>query len=752
MKDMIAASPIDIAPYRQAPARAEADVDMHAIFKTVRDRKWLILAGTAACFLASLLYVTFATPEYQATAMIQVEGNTPRVPGQSPDSPSIEAPRSQAVTEIPLLTSRSVLANAVDNLSLEIKATPQRFPLVGGLIARRYESQNSGAVAPAPLGLDRFGWGGERISIRRLDVPAELEDVGLLLEADAAGQYTLRSGKGDALVRGQAGRPASANGITILVDQLQANPGMRFDVVRRSTLSAVNALAGNLEASERGRESGIVSVSYTNPDPALAEQVLSHITSAYLQRNIKGMSAEAETSLKFVNEQLPKVRTELDKAQAELNAFQTKVGTVDIDMQTNALLNQIVAINASIQQLRTQQPEIARRFTPAHPAYQALQKQIGGLEGEKSRIQGRISQLPDIQQGLFRLSRDVDVTNQTYTNLLNQAQQLRIARASAIGNVRLIDQPSVDTATPVWPLKLPIVLGATVLGGLLMLAYVLVRQMLDRRVDDPSDVEELGLPVFASILLSDRERALALPSQRRRSQRSMQPSLLALSAPADVAMEAVRGLRTSLHFARNEPSDNLLMITGPSSGVGKTFVASNLAVATAQTGQRVMLIDADMRRGTLHDVIGTRSDDGLSDLLAGSIALDGAVRRVAGIENLSFIPRGGVPTNPSELLMRPSFPALLRMLAPRYDLIIIDTPPVLAVTDATVIGNHVGITLLVVGFGINEQREVALAKQRLEQNGVRVDGAIVNGVHRRAANGAYAYGYGAGPNAALGGQ
>jgi len=272
---------------------------------------------------------------------------------------------------------------------------------------------------------------------------------------------------------------------------------------------------------------------------------------------------------------------------------------------------------------------------------------------------------------------------------------------------------------------------------MMLIAFVLTRQVLNRSVEDPADIEQLGLPVYASIFLSSQERANALRPQRRQS---LRPNLLAFSAPSDLAMEALRGLRTSLHFARIEPKNNLLMIAGPSAGVGKTFVSSNLAVTIAQAGQRVLLIDADMRRGTLHEVMGTRWEDGLSELISGQIQLEAAVRHVRGTENLSFISRGKVPPNPSELLMHPDFAALLQELAPLYDLVIIDTPPVLAVTDAAVIGHHVGTTLLVVRFGVNQAREVALAKQRLEQNGVKVKGAIVNAVQRRSA-GHYSYSY-----------
>src|SRR5690606_7647553 len=127
-----------------------------------------------------------------------------------------------------------------------------------------------------------------------------------------------------------------------------------------------------------------------------------------------------------------------------------------------------------------------------------LQKQIGQLQAEKGQLQARMNRLPDIQQGLFRLTRDVEVTNRTYTNLLDQAQQLDIARASAIGNVRVIDRPSADLAGLVWPKKIPVILGATALGALLMIAFVYLRQLFNRGFENPEDIERLGLPVYAS--------------------------------------------------------------------------------------------------------------------------------------------------------------------------------------------------------------------------------------------------------------
>jgi tyrosine-protein kinase Etk/Wzc len=717
------------------------DIDMPAVFGLLSDHKWPILIGTALFALASVIYVLFATPIYQATAVLQIQGMSAAVPGQEPGAQAAQASQPHAATEVPLMTSRRVLGEAVDDLDLDIQARPRRFPLIGKLIAGSYRGVDGDRAASSWFGLNRYGWGGEQLKIAQFDLPKELLDIPLLLVAGEGGRYTLFDNNGRRLVEGSVGETARGEGVTMRLQKLVANPGTYFDVQKSSPLTAINGLYSQFEAAERGKDSGIIGLSFNHPDPIVAEKVLEKVTKAYVQQSVDRTSAEAKNRLQFVNQQLPKVRAELERAQAALNEFQSRNQAVDVSQQTGAILAQTTALSSSIAQLKVQQADINSKFTSAHPAARALMQQIGELEHEKAKLRGQLGAMPDIQRGLFRLTRDVEVSNQTYTNLLNEAQQLDIARASAIGNAFVVDAPAVDVLNPVWPKKIPLVLGATALGAFLMIAWVFVRQMFNRGVQDPSEIERLGLPVYASIMLSQKERVEAPRLNAR--QPSNRPKLLALRAPSDMAMEALRSLRTSLHFARMETRNNLLMIAGPSPGVGKSFVCSNLAVTIAQAGQRVLLIDADMRRGSLHRLLGVRAEDGLSELISGQIPLEDAIRRVAGTENLSFISRGRIPPNPSELLMHANFSSLLHQLGSRYDLVIIDTPPVLAVTDAAVIGQHAGTSLLVVRYGQNQSREIAMAKQRLEQNGVELKGAIVNGVQKGSARAAghYVYSY-----------
>ena len=188
-----------------------------------------------------------------------------------------------------------------------------------------------------------------------------------------------------------------------------------------------------------------------------------------------------------------------------------------------------------------------------------------------------------------------------------------------------------------------------------------------------------------------------------------------------------------------ESSNNILMISGASPNAGKSFISSNLAAIIAQTGKRVLLIDADMRKGYIHRVFGRNNDDGLSDILSGRIDVDGAVKK-SQIDNLDFICRGQVPPNPSELLMHPRFKGFLDKVSLNYDLVLIDTPPILAVTDAAIIGQYVGTALLVARFELNTAKEIEISKRRFEQSGVPVKGCILNGVIKKASS-YYGYGY-----------
>ncbi|WP_247269281.1 MULTISPECIES: polysaccharide biosynthesis tyrosine autokinase [Pseudomonas] len=716
-------------------------IDLLGIFGSLIDQKWLIGAFTGAFMAAGVAYAVLATPVYLANALVQVEPKKNDMLGFS-DLSSMLGGQSPSVTEIGIIKSRAVIGKTVDDLRLDIDVTPNTFPVVGGFLARRYRGETEFSVAPPRFGFTSYAWGGERLEFARLNLPKELLGKKLTLVAGEQQHFQLLDDNDNLLVEGVAGEAFAQDGVEGLIERLQANPGTRFEVVRNPRIVTIQGYQDALDISEQGKESGIIRLALASADAAEAVKILNKIAALYVDQNVRRTSAEAAQSLAFLQSQLPQVKRDLAKASDALNAYQTHGKTVNISLETQSVLGQSVALETRISELKMQQAEMDRKFTKQHPAYRALMSQIGELTQQQKSLEGKVGDLPATQQELLNLTRDVEVASQIYTQLLNKSQELDIVRAGAVGNVRLIDPADVDLSSPVKPKKALIVLIATFLGAFVGVALVLLRKSLSKGLEGPEAIEQLGLPVYASIPYSALQRDEDTKKGRAKITAETPAYLLALRNPTDLSIESIRSLRTCLHFAALDSTNNRIMISGPSPQVGKTFVSSNLAAVMAQSGQRVLLIDADMRKGHLHKTLNVPIANGLSDLLVKRCSIEQAVNTVE-IDNLHFISRGQVPPNPSELLMHANFRDLLAELSERYDVVIIDTPPLLAVTDAAIVGREAGISLIVTRFAVNPAKEIEATIRRFAQNGIELKGAVFNGVEKRAAsyygNGSYGY-------------
>jgi len=714
-------------------------IDLLGIFGSLIDQKWLIGAFTGAFMMTGVAYAILATPVYLANALVQVEPKKNDMLGFS-DLNSMLGGQSPSVTEIGIIKSRAVIGKTVDDLRLDIDVTPNTFPLIGGFLSRRYRGETELSVAPPRFGLSSYAWGGERLEFAKLNLPKELLGKKLTLIAGEQHRFQLLDDNDNLLVEGVAGEAFAQDGVEGQVAQLLANPGTRFEVVRYPRIVTIQGYQDALDISEQGKESGIIRLALASSDAAEAVKILNKIAALYVDQNVRRTSAEAAQSLAFLQSQLPQVKRDLAKASDALNAYQTHGKTVNISMETQSVLGQSVALETRISELKLQQAEMDRKFTKQHPAYRALMTQIGELTQQQRSLEGKVQDLPATQQELLNLTRDVEVASQIYTQLLNKSQELDIIRAGAVGNVRLVDTADVDLTSPVKPKKALIVLIATFLGAFVGVALVLLRKSLSKGLEGPEGIEQLGLPVYASIPYSALQQEEDSKKVRAKVAADTPAYLLALRNPTDLSIESIRSLRTCLHFAALDSTNNRIMISGPSPQVGKTFVSSNLAAVMAQSGQRVVLIDADMRKGHLHKTLNTPITNGLSDLLVKRCTLEQAINKVE-VDNLHFISRGQVPPNPSELLMHANFRELLAQLSERYDVVIIDTPPLLAVTDAAIVGREAGISLIVARFGVNPAKEIEMTIRRFAQNGIELKGAVFNGVEKRAAsyygNGSY---------------
>lgn len=699
-------------------ATGNDEIDIGRLVGTVIEAKWWVLGITGLFTLVGIIYTLFATPIYSADALVRIEQNQGSALVQDISSAlSNKPPASDA--EIRMITSRLVLGKTVDDLDLDIAVEKNTFPLIGA-------------------GWDRLmGRKNETVKISTFNRPPSMATSTFTLDVISPTRYQFSNDDGFT-AQGEVGKPLEKDGVSLLVTSIAAHEGASFTVTRFSTLGMINSLQNSLSVTEDGKDSGVLTLSITGEDKEQIRKILDSIARNYLEQNVARKSEEAAKSLAFLDKQLPVVRSNLDVAENNLNAYRQQKDSVDLPLEAKSVLDSMVNIDAQLNELTFKEAEISKLYTRIHPAYRTLLEKRRALEEEKARLAKRVTAMPKTQQEILRLTRDVESGQQVYMQLLNKQQELKITEASTVGDVRIVD-PAIAQPGVVKPKKALIILGSLILGLMLSIIGVLLRSLFNRGIESPQVLEEHGINVYASIPLSEWQKARDSVKTVKGVKRYKQSQLLAVGNPTDLAIEAVRSLRTSLHFAMMQAGNKVLMMTGVSPSIGKTFVCANLAAVISQTGKRVLMIDCDMRKGYTHELLGTSNDSGLSDVLVGKADI-AACAKPTSIPNFDLVPRGQIPPNPSELLMSERFSELMKWASAHYDLILIDTPPILAVTDAAIVGRHAGTTLMVARYAVNTLKEVETSLSRFEQNGIEVKGVILNSIFRRAA-GYQDYGY-----------
>ncbi|MDW3776832.1 tyrosine-protein kinase Wzc [Kluyvera cryocrescens] len=700
------------------PVSGGDEIDIGRLVGTVIEAKWWVLGITAVFAAAAIIYTLFATPIYSADALVRIEQNQGSALVQDiSNALTSKPPASEA--EIQMITSRLVLGKTVDDLDLDIAVSKNTFPILGAGWERLMGRQN------------------EAVKVTTFNRPAAMADSTFTLEVLSPTSYRLSNDDGFS-VEGKVGEVVNKGGVSLMVAGIAAHDGASFTLTKYSTLGMINTLQNSLSVTEDGKDSGVLTLNMVGEDKDQIRDILNSIARNYVAQNVARKSEEAAKSLEFLEVQLPQVRSQLDVAENKLNAYRQQKDSVDLPLEAKSVLDSMVNIDAQLNELTFREAEISKLYTRIHPAYRTLLEKRRALEEEKAKLSQRVTAMPKTQQEIVRLTRDVESGQQVYMQLLNKQQELKITKASTVGDVRIVD-PAITQPGVVKPKKALIILGSIILGLMLSIVGVLLRSLFNRGIESPQALEEHGINVYASIPLSEWQKSHDSVKSVNGVKRYKQSQLLAVGNPTDLAIEAIRSLRTSLHFAMMQAENNVLMMTGVSPSIGKTFVCANLAAVISQTHKRVLMIDCDMRKGYSHELLGTTNDNGLSDVLVGKSTIESSAKRTA-IANLDLIPRGQVPPNPSELLMSERFSELLKWGSANYDLVLIDTPPILAVTDAAIVGRHAGTTLMVTRYAVNTLKEVETSLNRFEQNGITVKGVILNSIFRRA-TGYQDYGY-----------
>lgn len=676
--------------------------------------RFLVAAAVALALCLGAINVLQSQPIYRAQGLLQLEFRTGSLalPDGMQDLMG-GAGDSGGEAEMEIMKSRMVMEQAVLELDLQTYAYPRPMPYLG-LIPKRIGLPDFGFEMLRP-----YQWGNEFIAVGEMEVPQDWIGTSILLKITGAGTFEVALPDGQAVTGRIRERLAIPEiGFSLVVDELNGPAGREFFIGRMPLSRAIMNLQEGFSAIEVPRFSSILSIGFVDPDPRKAEAVLDAIARSYVDQNISRSAAEADNSLKFIEDQLPIAQAAVTTAQDALNGYRQQQQSIDVDYDTRILLEQATQIETALNALALQEDELKKRYTINHPAYQALLQNQTALKAQLEDVRTATFALPETQKEIFNLTRNLEVSQEVYIQLLNRGQELRVVRASTVGSVRIIDKAYAN-GERIAPRSARIMSSYLMLGLVFGIGIVLLRRFLRRGIRGPQDIERLGIPVFATVNFSPD----AL--QAKKSKGTL--PILALTKPDDLVIEALRSLRTALHFGMMDAQTKSILLTSAAPSVGKSFTAINLATVAAQAGQKVCIVDADLRRGNLRRFVGKEKNAaGLAEYLIDDKTLEEVL--VAGpVDGLFVITTGRYPPNPSELLMRPSFEKLLQILDDDFDLIIIDSPPALAVTDPVVMGRYTGATIVIARHLETVTGEIEAVRRAFETSGVKVTGAILNG-------------------------
>ncbi len=717
------------------------EISLAELAAIVLDARWLVAGVAGGIFFLGLLYALFAAPVYTPSALLQVNQKAGGLSGLETLSSMLEGTALPVAAEIQLAQSASVLRAAVEAQHADVVVRPRRFPFIGGLVSRRYRGSGP---APAWAGLSSFSWGNDHLTVARFDVPPGDYDEDFRLTVIGPDRYRLDGPAARVSLTGQVGAVVRADSLpagdslVISVSAIEARPGVVFTLRREDRQEAVARVAAGLRVEEQGAQSGILRMTLAGPDPRAATGLLAAIVSADVDLNRSLRSQQAAAQINFLQDQLPLMQLRVDSARRRLGEYQSQHKVLNLSDESKALLDRLSAIDQSITTAALQRAQLQQQFGAASPALRAAQAQQDTLQQQRAQLEAQVARLPAAAQSVLQLQENLAVASNLYSGLLTSIQQLQVVKAGTVGDLSVVDLP-IEPDRPSGPPRFTILLVALVVGLFGGAGTAFVRRAFLQRVQDPALIESrFRLPVVAVLPFSVEQsrREKALPDRRSRE------PLLAEENPHDPAVEAIRGLRTSLHFLLSTADRPVVCVSGPVSGVGKSFICANLARLAADAGMRVLVLDADMRRGHLHRYFGVSRETGLSTLLSGTGAeRAAAVVQPTAIANLHVVTAGVYPPNPAELLLRPALGAFLERSAAEFELVIIDAPPVLPVTDGIIVARQSAMNIVVARSGEHTVRQLDATVARYRQNGIRLDGFVFNCLRARAGGYGYDYGY-----------
>lgn len=670
------------------------EVDLRAYWETLRKRRWTILASLFVVVFLAMLLTFLQKPKYEAQTKVLAKG-TDRSGGADILSSTIPAlgafsDQRDVQTQVEIIKSWPLLKKAAEDVGMEV-TDPTAVPVKveGGKDtnvititttstdpnqARELANRVAHVYVARNLDQNRSSAHAGRIFLEKQQVKLQND---LQHAAKALRDYQESTGA--------VGLDAATeNMVTALTDLESARTSAESD--RSASVAQTRQLRSALGRTAET----IVSTTTIQRNPGIQK----------LQDEIADLQVQRAGLLKDYQPQSTKVQA-LD---AQIQAAQGREKALVAEI----LSGKQMAVNPVHQQFFQQ-------LIGAEGAGLAAAARISGLDRAIAEQRDKLSSLPQQQYRLAQLQRDVQIAEKTYLAVQDRYQQLRIAEESTLANAQVIE-PALMPKAPVSPKKKLNFVLAVLVGLMLGVGIAALQEALDDTIQTAEDVErELALPLLGVVQ--------AIPDNEERS--------LVHAANFSGVAEAFRMIRSNIKFMAVDSAVQTLMVTSALKGEGKSTTAANLAVALARDGRRVTLVDADLRRPTVHKIFSIANTMGLTNAIAGGAPL-AEVSHDSGIENLRVITAGPIPPNPAELLDSTRFARIAEELRETNDMVIFDAPPVLGVADASVLAGRVDGVAVVMAAGEVERKAGRRVVQMLQQARANVLGVILNKMNARS--------------------
>ena len=510
---------------------------------------------------------------------------------------------------------------------------------------------------------------------------------------------------------------------------------------KNATATQITAMAGSLQGAVNAviePNTNLIRINVIHEDPQLAAKFANKVAEVFIAENLKENSKQARKTREFISEQLTDREKKLIESEDKLRKYKEKEAPSGIAI---ALQNNLIA-------LETEKNKLSKVYTDLHP-------DIVKINQQTEELRAQLKKLPEAELNYARFTREVEINDKLFRDLKEKLESARIAESEKVEDVSLVESALVPGSPINLNKSLNYFLGI-IIGLMLGLTGVFLIEQLDTSIGTIEDVEDaIKLPVLGVIpflKVKEENRGFVQrfwPEALNKEDRiqRLKNQLLVHHSSNSPIFEAYRILRTNIQVEvfKDKIQGNILLLTSSGPEEGKSITTSNLAIVFAQAGFRTLLIDADMRRSTIHSAFGLKNKEpGLSDVLKGIVKPEEAIRKftdilmgvigidgvlkVPGLDNLNILTSGSSSTLTTELLSSKEMAAMLKRLRGMFDLILIDSPPVMAVADATVVASETDGVVLVYRVGKTARSVLLRTKSQLLGSGVQVKGLVLNNI------------------------